>query len=293
MKIPGYHEGDRSEIFGQAAFSTIGHCVPVPRQADQFGVDMYLQLFEETGRTLSSTGMGCAIQLKSTTDDIEIDSDEKRLALHGMAYPFFIAVIDKSAGTLSVYSTLMRLVAYWSWPTSNYRVTMGGPYSFTVSDKSVGTKVISCSEPIVRLAIADLDATDKKAAARRTFREILEYWITIETDAIAWKASYIPMVPIVKYETNERPTSVPNLVLVARQEHSRGMVQSLESSLFAVSRCTDMMSKNTDYEFSADQRLALTQLSEESHAFAFRVSDLSSRVPNEGQRPVRMSYIVD
>ena len=108
LKPQGFHEGDRSEYLGQFALSTVGHWVPVPRQADHFGVDLYLQLFDEDGRNLRTTGMGCAFQLKSTNDDIHVDSTEKVMALQGLAYPLFIGVIDKSSGTITIFSTILR-----------------------------------------------------------------------------------------------------------------------------------------------------------------------------------------
>ena len=293
MKIKGYHEGDRSEPYGQIAFSTIGHCVPVPRQADYFGVDLYVQMFKDEGRALCSTGSGCAVQIKSNTDDIAIDSDEKRLTLHGMAYPFFVAIIDKSHGTISVYSTLLRSALYWLSPNSDYLIKMGGDYTLPTSDNPSTAKILSCGKPIVHLRIADLDAPETKVASRKMFREIMDYWIALEADVLAWKANHIPMIPLVNYQTNHLPTSIPNLLTVGRQEHIHGMIASLDSSLFAAYSCSAMVSQNLDYELTPVQRQALSQLSDESLAMAHRMASMSDCLPFRGQEPVRMMYRFD
>ena len=87
-KIYEIHGGDRAEFLAQYVLSTLGHVVPVPRQADFFGVDCHLKLGERNNEDLIMlTGLECDFQIKSSAKKFSINSPEKRLALYEYAQP--------------------------------------------------------------------------------------------------------------------------------------------------------------------------------------------------------------
>lgn len=293
MKPSGFHEGDRSEYLGQYALSTVGHCVPVPRQADHFGVDLFLHLHEPAGRNLQVTGFGCAFQLKSLTEDIPIDTEEKRIALHGLAYPFFIGVINKAEGRFDIYKTIYRSAIYWHFPKAQFTIRMDDTEYLEHPNDTEDGQILGCGIPIASVRISQLDDPEIAEQVRSNLRDVLTYWIALDMDALAWKATYLPMVPFVShYETNKRPANVPAIMTFTRKEHIRGMVRSLDNSLFGVYTCCDQLADRDD-ELPVNERETLRSLARRSLTLAHTIDPYGDDLPQSNSDLPRMIYRID
>src|ERR1700747_468467 len=119
MKPYGLYEGDRSEFLATFGLSTVGFCVPVPRQFDHFGVDLFVHLLRRVALNVVSSGRVISVQVKSTDELIPIDTDEKRNFLYQSSSPFFVAVADKINSRLSIYTTFLKWIAYWTDRNAN------------------------------------------------------------------------------------------------------------------------------------------------------------------------------
>lgn len=235
MKIANYHEGDRSEMLATTILSTIGHIVPVPRQADHFGVDMFVHLFTREGRGLSPTGPTIAVQIKSNLDDIKIEEPDGIQSLHSLAVPFFIGIVSRTKRQIALYSALFRFTAYWDNPhaaivfdlkSDNPRLSLGRD-----------SILVGCGPPII---IARQDEVDhsvhaRKVDARDGLLRTLSYWTRLELDAISWRAVGLPMAPCppVRYEPNVYPGAVPNISFSTEQVRLGPLLNALQHATFA------------------------------------------------------------
>lgn len=201
MKPYGLYEGDRSEFLAQFVLSTVGFCVPVTRQFDHFGVDLFMHLLRRIGLNVVSTGRVITVQVKSADDLILVNNDEKRNCLYQSSSPFFVAVADKANSQLSIYTTFLKWMAYWTDRKANVCL-IPGPKT---SDLPAGSDAhnIFLGEPIVQLKLSDLEHPNTKVATRQTLFNVLEQWAKWEQKHIAWKEANLPFIACpVAYQTN-------------------------------------------------------------------------------------------
>ena len=172
-------------------------------------------------------------------------------------------------------------------------IRLGGGFTLPISGDSTTPRRLDCREPIAQVSISDLDAKDTatRAESRRRLREILEYWIRLENDALAWKANHIPAIPIVKYETNKRPYSVPNLLTIGSVDDLQTTVRSLDTIMFATHRCADLA--GNDHSLSDTERDAIQSLSTRAIDFSHFLDDLLPNIPTPKRRLLRMIYRID
>jgi len=196
MKIRGFHEGDRSEVLARSIMNTVAHIVPVPREADYFGIDLFAQPFSVAGRNLQAGGSTFCMQIKSTVDDVSLSSPEELFILNGLANPFFIGVHDKSSRTLSVFSTIQRFTALLddSQRPITFRVDGSGPGISFGGDELT---IVHCGPTICVARQDDLDSADAttRARARKTLSNCLAHWVRLEAVALAWRTAGIPVAP--------------------------------------------------------------------------------------------------
>jgi hypothetical protein len=103
-RLGNYRSGDRSEYLSVFGLSRVGFVIPAPRQED-FGVLDLLCILARPKGKLVFPESAFFVQVKSSSQDIHLDSDAVRwISLH-MDHPLFICVCDKKALTLSIYST--------------------------------------------------------------------------------------------------------------------------------------------------------------------------------------------
>lgn len=200
MKPFGFHEGDRSEFLAQFAFSTIGYCVPVPRQFDRFGVDVIVHLFERVGANVAATGRAVALQVKSDANEILIDTKEMRDCLYATSLPFFLAVIDKAEWRLDVYTTFLRLLAYWSNPDATVRLVPGDKDARAFPED--GSTIVFLGKPIASVLLADLEAGATKVETRERLSRVVNHWARWEQRHLDWRDDGVPFVACPgQYET--------------------------------------------------------------------------------------------
>jgi hypothetical protein len=273
MKIENYHEGDRSEQLAQAILSTIAHIIPVPRQADHFGVDLFAHLFSQSRGGLRSTGRTVAIQLKSNLDSISVAAPDAIQALHALAVPFLIGVVNRTHRNIALYSTLFRFAAYWDNPDA--------PLIFDLKADVPGLTFhenatrIHCGRPIA-LAIQDeLDDPDRgcRDLTRQVLRNNLEYWIRLEADAIAWKTTGLPMSPCPppEYSTNEYPGSVASIILATDMARLTPLFDAMQFSAIAFHRLSEAAA--TEEGLNSDHARVIFEMTEYAVEHMRRVNE--------------------
>ena len=103
-RLGSYRSGDRSEYLAVFGLSRVGFVIPAPRQED-FGVLDFLCILARPEGMLVFPESAFFVQVKSSSDDIHLDSDAVRwISLH-MDHPLFICVCDKATRKMSIYST--------------------------------------------------------------------------------------------------------------------------------------------------------------------------------------------
>jgi hypothetical protein len=148
MKTYGYHEGDRSEYLAQFVFSTVGHCVPVPRKADYFLTDLIVHLFSRDRKVLNVSGLEFGIQIKSDIKDVSITGADDRCSFFRTLRPLLIGVINKLEGELSVYTTIHRLRLAWTDMERDVKLVFSGGTTFNVPHRDDDTRFL-LGEPII------------------------------------------------------------------------------------------------------------------------------------------------
>lgn len=269
-KISGFHEGDRSELYAIPLLSTVAHVVPVPRVADYFSVDLFAHLVEPDNKTLGSMGLTICMQVKSDFKDVCMESEEDLTVLNSLANPFFIAVMDKSTRTLSIFSTLFRFLSYWD--NKQLKVTFdvkSDQQGITCGD-AVSGNTVRCGKPIVIAKQDDLDSEDPttRTNARKSLRECLKYWATLENTAIAWRVAGIPMSPTMPadYIPGQIPEYSRTMAISWSPDVVPPLVSLMENVAFAMQ--TICMFAEKEPSFSAKQLKLLEDISQ--HVFSHR-----------------------
>lgn len=195
-KIYGYNEGDRSEFLAAFALSTIGFTVQVPRQADYFLVDFLVNIHRSRkrggSRVLEPTGQTFAIQIKSNKKSIKVENESQRQAFFQSMTPFFIGVVDKKNGILSIYTTISRLL--WSWTANERDLTLkfGSTWDRVLLPDR---ESIGLGDPIIQIELAKLDSTTK--AVKTNERDILNKvasWVKLESMVITSRLQGTPWI---------------------------------------------------------------------------------------------------
>ena len=281
MKIPNYHEGDRSEPLAQTILSSISHVVPVPRQADYFGVDIFAHLFSASPEKLESTGTTIAIQIKSNLDRVAIEKPDALYALHALAIPFFFGVISRAHRNVSIFSTLLRFTAYWDNPKAQLIFDLESEAPGLGFNEGLTT--VFCGPPIAVASLDDLDHPDyeHRIAARKALHDTLEYWIRLESDAIAWKTAGIPMSPCPppKYSPNVSPGSIPTISLSTDMARLGPLVNAMRHSAFALAYLGEKVSERRDVDPTHER--VLTELVEYAFEHLQRINEYRERLGDD------------
>jgi hypothetical protein len=244
MKISGYHEGDRSELLAHSILSAVAHVVPVPRIADYFGIDLFAQPFSKEGRNLRTGGSTFCMQLKSTAEEIPLNSPEDLLILNGLANPLFMGVVDKSSRTLSIFTTILRFPALLDdskHPIVLYVDGSGPGISFNEDEPTI----VRCGPPICIARQDDLDSADVriKESARKTLSDCLAHWVRLEALALAWRTAGIPAAPTgpADWAPGEVPDHSTTIALSWKPVSIAPLVKAAENIAFALhTACTNV-----------------------------------------------------
>jgi hypothetical protein len=290
MKIESYHEGDRSEQLAQSILSTIAHVVPVPRPADHFGVDLFAHLFSLSEGSLKSTGTTVAVQIKSNLDSINIASPDAIHALYALAVPFFIGVVNRANRTVALYSTLFRFTAYWFNPEAHlvFDLQTDAP-SLTFKEN---VTQIGCGAPVAIASQDDLDHPDREHRnhARQALRRTLEYWIGLESDAIAWKVTGLPMSPCppAEYQTNKYPGEIPTLSFSTEKARLGPMLDAMQLFALAFWQLSEVAIQRED--FGPEDSSVVAAMAEYASEHMMRLNKFREKFadrPGYGSRYIR------
>ncbi len=189
-----FREGDRSEYLATYFFSAFGLVTPVPRQED-IGFDLVCSIADqELGRLTFNHQFLVSVKSVSTPN-IELEptkSEDGTLPhlswLFRQELPLLLAVIDKDAQSLRVYSTLPIWFIYFENPdcgalnlvprldaanTADVGRPIKGPE--LASLPGAFTYSVDLGHPILRLTVADLSAPDRIRVAKRHLRAAVNY----------------------------------------------------------------------------------------------------------------------
>lgn len=193
--IMAFRDGDRSEYIAQSAFSTIGFVATVCRQEDRFLTDLLVQLNVENDGApdvVEPTGLCVAVQVKSNHQPISDTHDPSTAALIAAfgQLPWFVAVVEKKSGAISVYSTIQR--HFWR-NASTFSIALEAPPG---ANEAPRPKTVYIGPPIVRVNTRDLDSADaaKRGMVRRRFRQAMMSWARLDTTNIAYRSLGIPAI---------------------------------------------------------------------------------------------------
>ena len=237
MQRFGDLEGNRSEYLARYIFSTIGLCVPVPRESDDFNVDLTLHLGTRDGRTFVLNGRSAMLQTKSSEDSVTIEGPDKIRWFLGGMIPFFLVVIDKKRAWLKVFQTTQR-------------ATVPGHLKFDkvvllpndASGWRVGGDELLCGlgEPIISIDYAKLDDLDEdvRDKSRRLFYFCIDQWCILEMTAMVWKQHGLPFTPFPTTRKTNEPFSFADLTyfIPASLHELRPATKALTVSLIAMER---------------------------------------------------------
>jgi hypothetical protein len=245
MKVCGFHEGDRSEYLALFAFSTVGHCVPVPRQEDHFFTDLIVHLFSRPqGKTLRLSGLEFGIQIKSDNQDIAIRSEDQKRAFYRSLRPHLIAIVDKRGKELRVYTTIHRLRLAWTDQEKDVDLVFDGETTFDVPYE-IGKNRFLLGKPILQLDLGALDHDDaeKRDQARGLLWSVMASWVEFELVAITGRRNFFPGIHLpLGYQTNT-VFDACNLYFVPVLGRT-SLLSALRSGRFALSAFSEYLESN-------------------------------------------------
>lgn len=169
------HTGSRSEVLADYLFSGWGTVTPTRRQ-DDYGVDLHCTLTKPIGQRAVVTDY-YSVQVKSNDDPWKFDTIDEIRWVFDYPTPLFLACVDKTGGTLSVYQTMPRFLAGFYPAPSLLELAPTALEDGMCAQWAEGGQQFSLSAPILRVSLADLLDADKLLA----LREVLQYWVTLDS----------------------------------------------------------------------------------------------------------------
>lgn len=198
--VSNLHHASRAEVLADYLFSLWGTVTPARRQ-DDHGIDLYCTLMETIGR-LSRVLDYYSVQVKSNAAPWNFKTEDEIRWLFDYPTPLFLACVDQSGLTLSIYQTMPRFLA-GMWPP-------GKRIELVPSDAAVGTcaqwkdgERFNLSAPILRITLEDLARGDRLDL----YRNVLRFWIAADRDACALRRMGVLRMRMPhEYRVNELPT---------------------------------------------------------------------------------------
>jgi hypothetical protein len=197
----GCHEGSRSEYLAQYVFGSWGTAVVTPRQEDH-GIDLACTLMKQVGGRFLAT-IPYTVQVKSTMGPVIFEGEEVVRWLVEHPLPFFLCVVNKKSGRLSVYQTLARFLV-WTigrWP-EKVELVPAAPVAGQVgrSPQWPGNYTFSLDQPILDFTVNDMLDQGFWDQARAVF----EYWVKFDNDNATRVRARLPRCCFPsEYRTNE------------------------------------------------------------------------------------------
>ena len=123
-----------------------------------------------------------------------------RDCLYATSLPFLLAVVDKAEWRLDVYTTFLRLLAYWSNPDAAVRLVPGDKDGRAFP--ADGSTIVFLGKPIASVLLADLEAEAIKVETREGLSRVVNHWARWEQRHLDWRDDGVPFVACPgQYET--------------------------------------------------------------------------------------------
>ena len=209
MVIPfNLHEGNRAEYLAFYALGALGFPSPVPRQSDQFGVDLIVHLARIIEKNVFPSGACFGIQIKLGEKDVEVKRNHFD-TFYGLTIPFFLGFVSRDCLKLSVYSTLKRFCHCWTGSHGKRIVFAQRPDAKEIipcRGQDDEDAVVPLGQPVLTVEIERLDDPQVRLEQRKRFYDVMEYWVALENRALSWKDQQVPLVEWPEsHVTNEVP----------------------------------------------------------------------------------------
>ena len=200
-----FHRGNRAEYLARFALGTVGYVAPVPREADRFGVDLFLHLGKLEKAGMKVTGPTLAYQVKSSKSDIKLEDGKGLRSFFDDLLPFYIAHVDARDDKLEIYNTHNR-IGHGYYPLVK-KLTLKlkrEPPRCKQNDPSKSSHRYHLGEPIASLKISALDGDDWERYAA-SLHEVLLSWCQLDLSNLAFKLMGVSIIahPPVYYEINK------------------------------------------------------------------------------------------
>ncbi len=194
----GFHEGSRSEILADYLFSGWGSVTPV-RRADDTGTDLYCTLMELRGALAVVTDY-YSVQIKSEADPWVFDDAVAVNWLVDYPQPLFLACVDKSSLTLSVYQTMARFLGgFWARDRLELIPSSGETGQCA---KFKDPEKFDISAPILRVRVDDFSSKERLTH----LAEVMRFWVRADQKNCVMRRNGLLRFRMPDtYKTNEIP----------------------------------------------------------------------------------------
>jgi|ERR1022692_4784853 hypothetical protein len=192
--------GARSEILAEYLFSAWG---PVVRGRWEFdyGVDLFCAFADTVGQR-AWVANNYTVQVKSNRDTWLLESAEEVRWQVEYPSPFFVCIVDKARGEISIYQTMSRFHAGARGQLPDQLQIIPGDGASGTVDSSAYNGRMDLSAPIVRIASAELFDT----ARIDELKSVLRWWVNREQENLRLFANGFRVAPTPSsYITNEIP----------------------------------------------------------------------------------------
>jgi hypothetical protein len=177
----GFRPGDSAELLAECILGCLAFTSRVPRTED-VGHDLLCSIAERDGNLLKA-GPFFTVQVKSTRDVVKYSGEHELEWIRGQENPFFLAIVDRSALCLEMYSTWNMLNGFLLRGAKCVVLQAGGPEDVcgevvTAVDES--EQRIPLGKPILRITAQDV----MNPAKAQDYARILRQWVELDRENI-------------------------------------------------------------------------------------------------------------
>lgn len=199
----GFHQGDRTELYGTAILTAFGFCAPVPRQFDRFGVDVLVNIAVRKEHNLIATGELFSVQVKSNKDELFIEDLDELNCLYSLNTPFFFLVVDRKNQRFQMYSAFRRIIANFWDRKAPVRIRYSNDGQPVV--RSGNELILNLGNPVIDAGISELENQSEVAPK---LQSIVRFWMDWEQ----WHLGHLARgFPVATVPFNWQPNALPPL----------------------------------------------------------------------------------
>lgn len=211
-RLRSYRLGDRTELMAEFILNTIAFTTRVPRQED-IGHD-FLCALSDLQNGFYWAGPSFTVQVKSDREPLKFYKPHEITWIKNQENPFFLAVGNREALKLDIYSTWNRLIGFLGKKADKiiFKLSSPPPGEEPVSTKEDGSEqLIHLGKPVVSASIRQMMNEDHATTVRETLRQ----WILLDRENIVNSHAGIHwVVGPAEWETNELITKETQRMVV-------------------------------------------------------------------------------